>query len=168
MTIDYSNEMDVYSIEPHEARDAPVTGTVRPESPCDLDELQTRIGALDPDQLARVLRQVPADRLANVLQRLSGAAMAGSQQPGQSLEIAGDNREAQRKKTLRGGKIIYNNKMSVNDCQIRDMSDDGCRIIVESSVGIPSQFTLHILNGDIHHDCEVVWRKPDMMGVKYL
>ena len=168
MAIDYSNDMDIYSLEPHEARDAPVTGTVRPESPCDLDELQKRIRALNLDQLVHVLKRVPADRLANVLQQLSGVAMAGLQPNDQVLDEVVDHREAQRMKTLRGGKIIYNNKMSVNDCQIRDISDEGCRIIVESTMGIPSQFTLHILNGDIHHDCEVVWRKPDMMGVKYL
>lgn len=168
MTIDYSNEMDVYALEPHEARDKTLIGAMRPESPCDLVELQKQIGALNPDQLVHVLKQVPADKLASAFQQLAGIVTSGSQQPGQSLDITGDQRQAQRKKTLRGGKIIYNNKMSVNDCQIRDMSDEGCRISMQSTVGVPSQFTLHILNGDTHHDCEVVWRKPGMMGVKYL
>ncbi|PLX41061.1 MAG: pilus assembly protein PilZ, partial [Hyphomicrobiales bacterium] len=62
----------------------------------------------------------------------------------------------------------YNNRMSVNDCQVRDMSETGCKIKMDSLIGVPNYFTLHILNGDVKHECEVVWRKADMMGVKYL
>ena len=93
---------------------------------------------------------------------------AAPQQPVQSEPQSADQRQAERTGTLRGGKIVYNNKMCVSDCQVRDISDTGCRVTVESSAGIPDHFMLHILNGDVKRECEVAWRRSDMLGLRFI
>ena len=49
-----------------------------------------------------------------------------------------------RLRTLRAGKILFNNKRSVIDCMVRNVSTDGACLMVASVVGIPSGFDLLI------------------------
>jgi hypothetical protein len=79
-----------------------------------------------------------------------------------------EHRLAARHKAFRAGKIIYNNSMSVANCEVRDMSATGCRITVESIAGIPDTFILQIKNGGARHVCEVAWRKFNMMGLRFI
>lgn len=74
---------------------------------------------------------------------------------------------AVRTKNLRVAKIIYNQDSSVTNCEIRDISDTGCRVTVASTVGIPDRFTLQIPNEHVKRTCSVAWRKSGMMGLKF-
>lgn len=136
----------------------------------DLTTLQANLVALDDDRLLMVLVQLPAYQLVRALECLLKPLEAASAAPQTQPAAAdpADGRVADRTRMLRAGKIIYNNKMSVSDCSIRDLSSTGCRVGLESLVGIPDHFTLHIQNGGSRHECEVVWRKSDMMGVKFI
>lgn len=144
----------------------PVAAAAQPQ--IDLSMLQAALGGLDDEQLLSVLGQVPAHHLARALDRILTPQGAAPVQQAPSTQVPADNRNAERSRTLRAGKIIYNGKMSVNDCQIRDMSDTGCLVTLASTHGIPNHFTLHIINGDSRHECEVAWRKSDMMGLKFI
>jgi hypothetical protein len=138
-------------------------------SQTDLATLQGALAALDDDHLLMVLVQLPAYQLARALECLLKPLEAASVVPqAQPASDPADNREADRTRMLRAGKIIYNNKMSVSDCSIRDLSSSGCRLGLESLVGIPDHFSLHIQNGGSRHECEVVWRKSNMMGVRFI
>jgi len=138
-------------------------------SQTDLATLQGALAALDDDHLLMVLVQLPAYQLARALECLLKPLEAASGVPQtQPASDPADNREADRTRMLRAGKIIYNNKMSVSDCSIRDLSSSGCRLGLESLVGIPDHFSLHIQNGGSRHECEVVWRKSNMMGVRFI
>lgn len=130
--------------------------------------LQTAIGKFTDDQLLAALSQVPDFRLACVLARRLNPSAAAIDQPKQEVAAQTDQRSGDRAKVLRSGKIIYNNKMSVSDCKIRDISQTGCRIAMESTAGIPKNFTLQILNGDTMHECEVAWRSSMAMGVRFI
>jgi len=138
-------------------------------SQSDLATLQAALAALEDDRLLMVLVQLPAYQLARALECLLKPLEAASAVPhAQPASDPADNREADRTRMLRAGKIIYNNKMSVSDCSIRDLSSSGCRLGLESLVGIPDHFSLHIQNGGSRHECEVVWRKSNMMGVRFI
>lgn len=146
-------------------------------SQIDLTTLQTALASLDDDRLLMVLVQLPTYQLARALECLLkpvGDASCVPQaqsvgvSPVQSESASADNRGADRAKVLRAGKIIYNNKMSVSDCSIRDLSSSGCRVFLESIAGIPDQFSLHILTGDSRHECEVAWRRSNMMGLRFI
>ena len=146
-------------------------------SQLDLTTLQTALARLDDDRLLMVLVQLPTYQLARALEcllKLVGDASCVPQaqsdgvSPVQSESTSADNRGADRAKVLRAGKIIYNNKMSVSDCSIRDLSSSGCRVFLESIAGIPDHFSLHILTGDSRHECEVAWRRSNMMGLRFI
>ena len=54
------------------------------------------------------------------------------------------------------------------DCQIRDISQSGCRIRVASTTNLPRQFDLQITGvAEIKH-CEVRWRKSTEMGLQFV
>jgi len=72
-----------------------------------------------------------------------------------------------RRRTLKGGKIIFNNRQSVLDCTIRDLSKVGCRLIVASQIDMPEDFELHFLGSDEKFQCHVIWRKQQEAGVKF-
>ena len=72
-----------------------------------------------------------------------------------------------RRRTLKGGKIIFNNRQSILDCTIRDLSKAGCRIIVPSQADIPAEFELHLPGSDERFKCRIIWRKQKEAGVKF-
>jgi len=51
---------------------------------------------------------------------------------------------------------------------IRNMSETGAQLIVESPIGIPDDFTLLIKPELIKRACRVAWRKADRIGVRFI
>ena len=51
---------------------------------------------------------------------------------------------------------------------MRDVSATGARLRAESSVSIPDTFELIIEVDGLEADCQVVWRKANEVGVKFL
>ena len=43
---------------------------------------------------------------------------------------------------LRAGKIVFNNKSSVIDCMVRNLSPTGACLLVSNVIGVPSTFEL--------------------------
>ena len=77
-----------------------------------------------------------------------------------------DNRGHQRLRTYKGGSIIFGVAAAV-DCTIRNMSESGAALEVESPVGIPDEFTLLIKPEFVKRNCRVVWRSAKRIGVHY-
>src|SRR5215203_3795636 len=78
-----------------------------------------------------------------------------------------DRRAMQRGRTLLGGKIIFNAGRSAIDCKVRNLSDDGACLEVESQAGIPVQFQLVVSGGKEPHDCKLAWQSDHRMGVSF-
>ncbi len=81
-------------------------------------------------------------------------------------ELAMDEkRKAGRHRVLKAGKITFGG--GVIDCTIRNMSETGAALDVESSVGIPDQFTLVVSGDRMKQRCRVAWRKEKRIGVLF-
>jgi len=78
-----------------------------------------------------------------------------------------ENRRISRLRTLKGGSIVFG-LTSVIDCVIRNMSETGAQLSVESPIGIPDCFALLIKPGRIKRDCRVTWRKANRIGVRFV
>lgn len=78
-----------------------------------------------------------------------------------------ENRRASRLRTIKGGSILFGLAPSI-DCVIRNMSDTGAMLAVDSPVGIPDEFTLLIKPQLIKRSCRVVWRKADRIGARFV
>jgi hypothetical protein len=54
----------------------------------------------------------------------------------------------------------------VIDCVVRNLSDGGACINVDSSIGIPDSFDLLLDHASVGN-CRVTWRKATQIGVKF-
>jgi hypothetical protein len=79
-----------------------------------------------------------------------------------------ERRKKRRQRTLKAGKIVFNQQRSVLDCTARDLTEMGACLVVGSSVGIPKMFELLIPIDDVKRSCRVIWRSADRVGVKFV
>ena len=77
-----------------------------------------------------------------------------------------DNRHATRRKTLKGGRIVFNGGRSTIDCTVRNLSSRGAKLQVSSVVGVPDTFDL-LLEGHSRQPCRVAWRSLKELGVEF-
>jgi PilZ domain len=83
-------------------------------------------------------------------------------------ETPNDGRVAPRRRVLKAGIAASNDRHLTVGCTVRDVSATGARLRVESSVGIPDTFELIIEVDGLEADCQVVWRKANEVGVRFL
>jgi hypothetical protein len=77
-------------------------------------------------------------------------------------------RRSERVRTLLGAKIIFNNRMSVIDCVVRNISSSGVKLVVTDSRPIPGEFALYIPQKGYSYRARLVWRNSEGMGVEFL
>ena len=65
-----------------------------------------------------------------------------------------DHRIAPRKRVLKAGTIEFGG--GAIDCTVRNLSDTGAALSVESPVGIPSEFNLIVAVDQVNRMCRVV------------
>ena len=73
-------------------------------------------------------------------------------------ELKADNRRSPRRRTLKGARIIFNDRRSVMDCVVRNLSAQGALLLVPNVLDIPSDFDLRI-EGETHDHAAHVVRK---------
>ena len=72
-----------------------------------------------------------------------------------------------RRLTLLAAKAIYNDRRSVIDCTVRNLSKNGARIVFETAPDVPDQFELELRDGGSRM-IEVVYRAANQFGVRFL
>ncbi len=77
-----------------------------------------------------------------------------------------ERRAEARLRTLKAGKIAFNNNFSVFDCVVRNMTKHGACLEVGSSLGVPSVFDLILVDGN-KHVCNLRWRYNNRLGVEF-
>jgi hypothetical protein len=137
----------------------PSTESVAADSSAIMNEILVRLGSLNTDQMVHILRALRRE-MSNAIHSAANGALPA--------ETAPDGRHTKRKRTLKTGKIVYNNKMCVIDCQIRDMSESGCRVRITNTVGIPRRVELIVPMDSKQRECEVVWKTRSELGIRYL
>jgi hypothetical protein len=87
-----------------------------------------------------------------------------------ALKAAVDNdaRVAPRRKVLKAGIAASNNRHLTVSCTVRDLSATGARLRVDNMASIPDTFELIIATDGLEANCQVVWRKTNEVGVKFL
>ncbi len=76
-----------------------------------------------------------------------------------------ENRIAPRKRVLKAGTIEFGG--GAIDCTVRNLSDTGAALFVESPVGIPTEFNLIVISDQVNRTCSVVWRKDNRIGIRF-
>jgi PilZ domain len=76
-------------------------------------------------------------------------------------------RKEPRQRTYKAGRIGFGGGQAVINCVIRNLSEGGACLSVESPIGIPDNFTLLFDSGEASKTCQVIWRKPKQIGVTF-
>jgi hypothetical protein len=66
-----------------------------------------------------------------------------------------------------GAHIAFDDRRATIDCIVRNISEGGACLGVESPVGVPDTFSLVIDRADRSHMCRVIWRMEHRMGVAF-
>lgn len=77
-----------------------------------------------------------------------------------------EHRQSQRHRTLKAGIISFDRAAGI-DCTVRNISETGALLEIESPVGIPNDFILVISKDDVKRPCHVMWRSARRIGVRF-
>jgi hypothetical protein len=72
-----------------------------------------------------------------------------------------------RLRTLKKGRIVFNQRSSAIDCMVRNLSPWGALLTVSSLVAIPDRFDLFIDSDGFERPARVIWKRAGQMGVKF-
>jgi hypothetical protein len=72
-----------------------------------------------------------------------------------------------RTRTLKKGRIAFNQQRSTIDCTVRNLSPHGALLIVATPVGIPDSFELFIESDHVRKPARIIWRKDDRIGIAF-
>jgi hypothetical protein len=78
-----------------------------------------------------------------------------------------ESRRAPRHKVLKGAKISFHQLMTSTDCTVRNLSDTGACLVVNSQVGVPDDFDLVLDSDHSVKRCHVEWRAGTKIGVSF-
>ena len=79
-----------------------------------------------------------------------------------------DMRTAPRQPIIEPCFIVTYGKKDGVQCTLRDYSDNGARLSVENGYALPLHFRLNTAADRDGFRCEVVWRKPKEVGVRFI
>jgi PilZ domain len=78
------------------------------------------------------------------------------------------NKRKSRRRQIRYTAWLVLEGDRLHGCMLSDASDTGARLEVEDSKIVPDTFMLLLAgNGSAQRACRVVWRKPQLVGVKF-
>jgi hypothetical protein len=81
--------------------------------------------------------------------------------------IMAERRGTPRQKSFLRGCIYFNNRRSVLDCLIRDLTEEGARIIFSHTVNVPDIVELYIPQREQTLRAHVKWRRGDDIGLDF-
>jgi len=81
--------------------------------------------------------------------------------------MAEDHRNEQRHRTLKPALIVFNEGRSTIECMIRNLSEGGAQLKVESLIGIPDEFLLKLKEGAPAR-ARVAWKRGTTIGIRFV
>src|SRR3954469_8849105 len=87
--------------------------------------------------------------------------------PSEPAHRTGERRRITRQKRFLRGMIQFNNRRSVVDCLIRDISPYGARLIFSDAVTTPDVLELYIPQKEQTLRVQVIWRHGQEVGVAF-
>jgi hypothetical protein len=79
-----------------------------------------------------------------------------------------DNRRAPRRRTLKGATIVFAEGSFTVKCLVKNLSDTGALLEMESTAEVPNQFRLVFEDRSADRRCDVAWRSVKRLGVRFV
>ena len=77
-----------------------------------------------------------------------------------------ERRAQQRRRVLKAGSIVLNNRSSILSCTVRNMSTAGALLQIPTTLTVPLEFALAIDAGRAA-PCRVAWQDGHQVGVAF-
>ena len=78
-----------------------------------------------------------------------------------------ERRSFPRGRTYLGGQVAFNGRCSVFNCVVRNMSQNGARIAIESTATVPREFDLMVQQKGESRRARIIWRDDREIGVAF-
>ena len=78
-----------------------------------------------------------------------------------------ERRTSKRWRTVLKARILFNNRASVLDCTVRDLSEAGARIYFADTAALPATFELEIPSKGVRVQGCVMWSRGANHGVMF-
>jgi hypothetical protein len=79
-----------------------------------------------------------------------------------------ERRSSKRWQAALKARIVFNNRSSVLDCTVRDLSETGARIYFADVSAIPPEFELEIPNRGLRVQGHLMWSRGANHGIMFL
>ncbi len=76
-----------------------------------------------------------------------------------------DRRSSKRRRTVLRGRVVFNNRSSVLDCTVQDLSDTGAQLTLADVSALPAEFDLEILGKSLQVQARLMWSRGKNHGV---
>ena len=77
-----------------------------------------------------------------------------------------NNRQSERMRRLKEGRVVFNHRNSVMSCIVRDASKFGARITIGEPYLVPHEFELAVSGGE-PRPARKVWIRNNEMGLQF-
>ena len=78
-----------------------------------------------------------------------------------------ERRTAKRMKSFLRGLIYFDKRRGASSCLIRDMNEEGARVIFSEAITLPDTVNLHIPQKEQTLRARVSWRRGDEIGLSF-
>jgi hypothetical protein len=77
-------------------------------------------------------------------------------------------RRSERVRTIPGVKIVFNNRMSVMDCVVKNISSSGAKLVLPDTPRVPNEFELYIPKRRCFYCARLIRHDSEGIGVELL
>ena len=78
-----------------------------------------------------------------------------------------ERRISPRRRMFKVGTIAFNRAAGIT-ARVKNLSETGAGLEVETVVGIPDEFVLDIQSDHFRRDCRIAWKQPTRIGVCFI
>ncbi len=78
-----------------------------------------------------------------------------------------ERRHLPRHRVLKGALVAFGNLTRTYECQVRNLTDEGARLMLTSTLGVPTEFHLLIPTDSRMAPARVMWRTEHEIGVAF-
>ena len=79
-----------------------------------------------------------------------------------------ERRRVVRQRGYLGGQIAFNRRLSVLDCLVRNLTEDGAKVECPPSVALPQDVDFTIECKGLHARARVIWRSDKELGLSFM
>ncbi|MCC6983343.1 MAG: PilZ domain-containing protein [Bauldia sp.] len=79
-----------------------------------------------------------------------------------------ERRQEPRPRALKAARLLFGGFNMSFDCQIRNLSAHGARLLIEGNLSLPNDFYLYVVGDAVIAHVRATWRTSTEMGVQFL